>query len=346
LSINDTSSTSIKPDLISIIVPTYNEADGITEFNRRLTDVRVKLAERSEVVYVNDGSRDGTVAILQQLRQSDPTISIINLSRNFGKEIALSAGLDHSRGDAVIVIDADLQDPPELIPALIKRWREDEADVVFARRSSRSGESWFKKTTAYTFYRVIHALSAHTVPVDTGDFRLLSRRAVDAITMFRERHRFMQGLFAWIGYRQVAVPYERDRRLAGATKWNYWRLWNLSLEGITSFSIAPLKAATYIGLFTATVAVLYGAYIICLTILFGNPVAGYPSLLVILLFLGGIQLLSLGIIGEYVGRIFNETKHRPLYLVDTILPSRPAGATAPPLSAQSSPQMNDAAPPR
>jgi hypothetical protein len=164
--------------------------------------------------------------------------------------------------------------------------------------------------------------------------------------MFRERHRFMKGLFAWIGYRQVAVPYERDRRLAGATKWNYWRLWNLSLEGITSFSIAPLKAATYIGLFTATVAVLYGTYIICLTILFGNPVAGYPSLLVIILFLGGIQLLSLGIIGEYVGRIFNETKHRPLYLVDTILPSRPAGANCSSAVGSALCAMNEAAPPR
>src|SRR5712671_1778655 len=268
---NDTSSNSVTP-LISIVVPAYNEADGIAEFNRRLSDIRAKLWERSEVIYVNDGSRDDTFAILRLLRERDPTISIVNLSRNFGKEIALTAGLDHSHGDAVIVIDADLQDPPELIPVLIKRWREDEADVVFARRSSRAGESWFKKVTAYGFYRVINAISRQRVPVDTGDFRLLSRRAVDAVTMLRERHRFMKGLFAWIGYRQVAVPYERDSRLAGATKWNYWRLWNLSLEGITSFSIAPLKIATYIGLFTATVAVVYGTYIIGLTILFGNPV--------------------------------------------------------------------------
>jgi glycosyltransferase involved in cell wall biosynthesis len=333
---NDTSSTDLTPDLISIVVPAYNEADGIAEFNRRLGDVRAKLPERSEVIYVNDGSRDDTFAILRLLRERDPTITIVNLSRNFGKEIALTAGLDHSSGDAVIVIDADLQDPPELIPTLIKRWRDDEADVVFAQRSSRAGESWFKKVTAYSFYRVISAVSRQTVPVDTGDFRLLSRRAVNAVTMFRERHRFMKGLFAWIGYRQVAVPYERERRLAGATKWNYWRLWNLSLEGLTSFSIAPLKVATYVGLFTATVAVLYGAYIIGLTILFGNPVAGYPSLLVIILFLGGIQLLSLGIIGEYVGRIFNETKHRPLYLVDAILPGCPDKATASPRSADSS----------
>ena len=340
----DTSSTSAKPDLISIVVPAYNEADGIAEFHRRLTNVRAKLRERSEVVYVNDGSRDDTFAILRSLRERDPTISIVNLSRNFGKEIALTAGLDHSRGDAVIVIDADLQDPPELIPTLIERWHEDEADVVFARRCSRAGESWFKKATAYGFYRLINALSARTVPVDTGDFRLLSRRAVDAVTMFRERHRFMKGLFAWIGYRQVAVTYERERRLAGATKWNYWRLWNLSLEGITSFSIAPLKIATYIGLFTATVAVVYGTYIIGLTIIFGNPVAGYPSLLVILLFLGGIQLLSLGIIGEYVGRIFNETKQRPLYIVDTVLPGRPEKSIIGSGSVHISPEANEAVP--
>jgi glycosyltransferase involved in cell wall biosynthesis len=340
---NDTSSNSVTP-LISIVVPAYNEADGIAEFNRRLSDIRAKLWERSEVIYVNDGSRDDTFAILRLLRERDPTISIVNLSRNFGKEIALTAGLDHSHGDAVIVIDADLQDPPELIPVLIKRWREDEADVVFARRSSRAGESWFKKVTACGFYRVINAISRQRVPVDTGDFRLLSRRAVDAVTMLRERHRFMKGLFAWIGYRQVAVPYERDSRLAGSTKWNYWRLWNFSLEGITSFSIAPLKVATYIGLFTAIIAVVYGILIIGRTILFGNPVPGYPSLLVIMLFLGGVQLVSLGIIGEYVGRIFNETKQRPLYLVDAILPAQGDVTTPPSLSADSSLEASEAVP--
>jgi glycosyltransferase involved in cell wall biosynthesis len=338
---NDTSSTSITPELISIVVPTYNEAEGIAEFHRRLSDVRATLPERSEVIYVNDGSLDDTLAILRLLRECDPTIAIINLSRNFGKEIALTAGLDYSHGDAVIVIDADLQDPPELIPTLIKRWREDEADVVLARRSSRAGESWFKKLTAYSFYRVINALSRQTVPLDTGDFRLLSRRTVDAVTMLRERHRFMKGLFAWVGYRQVFVPYERDKRFAGATKWNYWRLWNFSLEGITSFSIGPLKVATYIGVFTAAGAVVYGSYMIARTILFGNQVPGYPSLLVFMLFLGGVQLISLGIIGEYVGRIFNETKHRPLYLVDAIFPGRPDNNTASSLTPGSSSGSNE-----
>jgi glycosyltransferase involved in cell wall biosynthesis len=338
---NDTSSTSGRPELISIIVPAYNEADGIAEFNRRLSDVRTKLPMQSEVIYVNDGSRDDTLAILRLLRERDPTIAIVNLSRNFGKEIALTAGLDYSHGDAAVVIDADLQHPPELIPTLIKRWREDEADVVFARRCSRAGESWFKKVTAYGFYRVINALSRQTVPLDAGDFRLLSRRAVDAVTMLRERHRFMKGLFAWVGYRQVSVPYEPDPRFAGTTKWNYWRLWNFSLEGITSFSIAPLKVATYIGLFTAIVAVFYGTYMVGRTILYGNPVAGYPSLLVFILFLGGLQLVSLGIIGEYVGRIFNETKHRPLYLVDALLPTRTEKTTASPPSADMSQEVNE-----
>jgi glycosyltransferase involved in cell wall biosynthesis len=313
--------------IVSIVVPAYNEADGIAEFNRRLWDVRANLAHRSEVVYVNDGSKDDTLAVLRRLREHDPSISIVNLSRNFGKEIALTAGLDHSCGDAVIVIDADLQDPPELIPTLIKRWREDEADVVFAQRRSRLGESWFKRGTAYVFYRVMNALGRQPVPVDTGDFRLLSRRAADAVRMLREQHRFMKGLFAWIGYRQIAVPYDRDRRAAGTTKWNYWKLWKLSLEGITSFSLVPLKIATYVGLFTATISVVYGCYFITRTILFGNPVAGYPSLLVIITFLGGVQLLSLGIIGEYLGRVFNETKQRPLYLVDFVLPGQVAKIT-------------------
>jgi glycosyltransferase involved in cell wall biosynthesis len=326
-------SIGARPEVtVSIIVPAFNEADGIVEFNRRLREVRGRLSETSEVVYVNDGSRDDTMAVLRALRERDPTITIVNLSRNFGKEIALTAGLDYSCGDAAIVIDADLQDPPELIPTLIARWREDGADVVFAQRRSRAGEGWVKKSTAYGFYRVLNSVSGQQVPVDTGDFRLLSRRVVEAVKQLREHHRFMKGLFAWVGFRQVAVPYERAPRLAGETKWNYWKLLNLSIEGITSFSIAPLRAASYIGLITATIAVIYGLYIMGRTILFGNPVAGYPSLLVIVLFLGGVQLLSLGIIGEYVGRIFNETKQRPLYLVDSVL----SGKTSMPSHSSSS----------
>lgn len=317
---------------ISIVVPAYNEAEVIAEFNERLSRVRAKLRQKSEVVYVNDGSRDETLAALRMLCECDPTISVVNLSRNFGKEIALTAGLDHSSGDAIIVIDADLQDPPELIPTLIERWRQDEPDVVYAQRRSRAGDSWLKKITAYSFYRILNKLSGQPVPVDTGDFRLLSRRAVGAITLLREQHRFMKGLFAWIGFRQVAIEYDRDPRSAGKTKWNYLKLLNLSLEGITSFSMAPLRAASYIGLIAAAGSVVYGLIIIGRTIIFGNPVAGYPSLLVVILFLGGAQLLSLGIIGEYVGRVFNETKGRPLYLVDSLMRAKPARPNGEPVA--------------
>jgi polyisoprenyl-phosphate glycosyltransferase len=309
------------PSLVSIVVPAYNEEEVIVEFNRRLSLVRQQLAISSEVIFVNDGSKDRTLEILRHLKSADATVGIIDLSRNFGKEIALTAGIDHSRGDAVVVIDADLQDPPELIPKLIERWCNEDVDVIYAQRISRAGESGFKKLTAHMFYRMINGFGGQVIPIDTGDFRILGRRAVEALREIRERHRFMKGLFAWVGFRQVPILYERDARFAGTTKWNYWKLWNFSIEGITSFTIAPLKAASYVGLFTALVAFLYGLYIIIRTILYGNPVAGYPSLLVIVLFLGGIQLIFLGIIGEYLGRTFNEVKQRPLYLVRQWEPS-------------------------
>ena len=303
------------PSLISIVVPAYNEGDVIPEFNRRLSIVRQELLLSSEVIFVNDGSKDNTLELLRGLKATDPTIGIVDLSRNFGKEIALTAGLDYARGDVVVIIDANLQHPPELIPKFIARWREEDADVVYGQRISRAGESGVKKLTSRSFYRVISALSGRLIPVDAGDFRILSRRAVDALAGVRERHRFMKGLFAWIGYRQVAMPYETDLRFAGVSKWNYWRLWNFSIEGITSFSIGPLKVATYIGLITAILSIVYGLFMVIRTILFGNPVPGFPSLLVAILFLGGLQLIFLGIIGEYLGRTFNEVKQRPLYLV-------------------------------
>jgi len=303
------------PSLISIVVPAYNEGDVIPEFNRRLSIVRQELLLSSEVIFVNDGSKDNTLELLRGLKATDPTIGIVDLSRNFGKEIALTAGLDYARGDVVVIIDADLQHPPELIPEFIARWREEDADVVYGQRISRAGESGVKKLTSRSFYRVISALSGRLIPVDAGDFRILSRRAVDALAGVRERHRFMKGLFAWIGYRQVAMPYETDLRFAGVSKWNYWKLWNFSIEGITSFSIGPLKVATYIGLITAILSIVYGLFMVIRTILFGNPVPGFPSLLVAILFLGGLQLIFLGIIGEYLGRTFNEVKQRPLYLV-------------------------------
>lgn len=239
----------------------------------------------------------------------------------------MTAGLDHARGDAVVVIDADLQDPPELIPELIARWQEG-FDVVYARRTIREGESALKRATAHLFYRVINRLADRPIPADVGDFRLMSRRSVDALLQLRERHRFMKGLFAWVGFRETQVLYSRAPRAAGETKWNYWRLWNFSIEGITSFSIRPLQFASYFGFVIAILAAIYGVYIVIRTMLYGNPVAGYPSLLAIVLFLGGVQLITLGIIGEYIGRIFNETKQRPLYLVaETLPPGQPTSTT-------------------
>ena len=237
----------------------------------------------------------------------------------------MTAGLDHARGQAVIIMDADLQDPPEVIADLVVRWKEG-YDVVYARRTAREGESALKRLTAHAFYRIINKLADRPIPADVGDFRLMSWRAVDALSRLGERHRFMKGLFSWIGFRQIEVSYTRAPRAAGQTKWNYWRLWNFSIEGITSFSIGPLQFASYFGFFIAAVAALYGLFFLIRTIILGNPVPGYPSLLVAVLFLGGMQLLTLGIIGEYIGRIFDETKGRPLYLIaEELLPSQPQG---------------------
>ena len=310
------------PELLSVIVPTYNEEEGIPEFHRRLATVLRSLPFSSEIVYVNDGSKDGTLEILRSLSAEHDNVAVIDLSRNFGKEIALTAGLDHACGDAVVVIDADLQDPPELIPDLVRVFKESGADVIYAQREGRAGDTLMKRLTAHLFYRIMRQISGIEIPIDTGDFRLMSWRAVAALLQLREHHRFMKGLFAWIGFRQIAYRYERDPRFAGDTKFNYWRLWNFSLEGLTSFTIAPLKIATYVGIFTAASAALYGTGIILGTLIWGNPVAGYPSLLVVMLFLGGLQLITLGIIGEYLGRVFNEAKQRPLYFVQEYWPCR------------------------
>ncbi len=303
----------------SIIVPAYNEEESLDALHARLAATMDPLGTW-EVVYVNDGSRDGTLRCLRNLRDTDRRVAIVNLSRNFGKEIATTAGLDHARGDAVVIIDADLQDPPEVIPLLVKAWR-DGHDVVYAQRRSRAGETWAKKATADAFYWLMSRTGRVEMPRNVGDFRLMSRRAVDALLQLREHHRFMKGLFAWVGFPSIAVQYDRSPRLAGTTKWNYWKLWNFALEGITSYTVMPLKLATYVGLIVALLAVVYGMIFIVKTILYGNPVAGYPSLLTIVLFLGGVQLMTLGVIGEYLGRIFNETKHRPLYFVERYEPS-------------------------
>jgi len=300
---------------LCVVVPAYNESEGLREFHKRLAAVLDQLDLRSTVLYVDDGSRDDTYAVMESLRAADARVSTLKLSRNFGKELALTAGLDHAEGDAVIVIDADLQDPPELIPEFVRYWREGN-DIVYGTRSSRAGETGLKKLTAAGFYRVMSRLSATPVPRDTGDYRLLSRRALDGLKQLRERQRFMKGLFTWVGYQQKAVVYDRDPRFAGSSKFNYWRLWNFALEGITSFSTAPLRIATYVGVLTAMLAFVFGLFVFGKALLFGDPVRGYPTLMVVVLFLGGAQLMALGLIGEYLGRLYMEAKQRPLYLVD------------------------------
>ena len=304
----------------SVVVPAFNEAEGLTEFHGRLAEAMEPLGTW-EAIYIDDGSNDTTRETLEYLRLDDPRIALISLSRNFGKEIATTAGLDHARGEVVIVIDADLQDPPEVIPELVAAWRTG-FDMVCARRRVRDGETAFKRLTAHVFYRLMRHAGRIRLPEDTGDFRLMSRRVVEAVCKLREQHRFMKGLFAWVGFPTTTVLYDRAPREIGRTKWNYWKLWNLALEGITSFTVLPLKIATYLGLAVALLSVAFGAQVMVKTLLFGNPVAGYPSLMTVILFLGGIQLMTLGVIGEYLGRIFNETKQRPLYLVERFLPGR------------------------
>lgn len=299
---------------LSVVVPVYNEEQVLPQFYSRLSLVLQPMPFDYEIIFVDDGSSDRSRDVLYRLREQDAGIGIIELSRNFGKEVALTAGLDHATGDAVIVIDADLQDPPELIPEFVQQWRRG-YDVVFGRRLSREGESWLKIQSAKWFYRIINRLSDVNIPEDTGDFRLLSRRAVDALNSLREKHRYMKGLYAWVGFPQKEIGYHRSPRAAGTTKWNYWKLWNFALEGITSFSDAPLKMATYLGVMTSLVAFLYGIYFLLRTLLFGNPVPGYPSLILVILFLGGVQLVCLGIIGEYLARTYGESKARVLYFV-------------------------------
>jgi len=303
---------------LSVVVPAFNEEEVLPTFNKRLLNALTELHLSYEVIYINDGSSDRTMDVLRSLHAADPHIVVVSLSRNFGKEIALTAGLEHVRGEAAVVIDADLQDPPEMIRALVEQWRAG-YDVVYARRTKREGETALKKLTAHLFYRVIRRVTRVEIPADTGDFRLLSRRAVAALVTLREQHRFMKGLFAWIGFPQKAVEYRRDPRFAGQTKWNYWNLWNYALEGITSFTIAPLKIATYFGFTVAALAFGYAAFIVYKTLRYGDPVQGYPSLMVVVLFLGGVQLVFIGILGEYLGRTFNEAKGRPLYFVGELL---------------------------
>lgn len=304
--------------LLSIIVPFYNEQEVLEEFHSRLTKVLDSLPITSEIVYVDDGSKDNSLDVVSSFTSINSSISVIGLSRNFGKESAMSAGLEHCRGQAVILLDADLQDPPELIPKIIAKWREG-YDVVNMQRRQRDGETWFKKFSAASFYKVMNAAAKIDVPENVGDFRLLSREVVDHINQLPERNRYMKGIFSWPGFRQATIQFNRDARFCGETKWNYLKLIGLAMDGITSFSIRPLRIATAVGGLVALSAFIYGMVIVFKTMMFGEPITGYPSMMVVQLALGGIQLLSIGLMGEYIGRIFIETKNRPLYLIQSVV---------------------------
>ena len=307
---------SSPPDSVelSIVVPLFNEEANINYLIERLISALDILQTTYEIVCVNDGSRDNTLKLLVDYHEHNSAIKVVNLSRNFGKEIALTAGIDYATGAAIIPIDADLQDPPELIEQLVVKWREG-YDVVYATRRSRLGESWLKRFTAQSFYQTIAKMSPVPIPSNTGDFRLLDRRVVEAIKQMPERTRFMKGLFAWVGYKQTSILFDREPRFGGQTTWNYWKLWNFALDGITSFSLFPLKIWSYIGLVLSFISLLYASFLIIRTLIFGIDVPGYASLMVAVLFFGGIQLITLGIIGEYLGRVYEEVKRRPLYFV-------------------------------
>jgi len=301
---------------ISILIPAYNEQEVLRHLYERLN----KLAGETpgydfEFLFVNDGSRDKTLEMIKSYAATDDRIAYVDLSRNFGKETAMIAGLDHVTGDATVIIDADLQDPPELIPQMITFW-EDGYDDVYARRNSRAGESWFKKLTSQVFYRLLQKSTNIPLQQDTGDFRLLDKRCVEALCQFRESQRYTKGMFSWIGYKKKEILYDRDPRIAGETKWNYGKLTNFAIDGITSFTTAPLRISSVLGVIVSFVAFIYILFLVIRTMFFGSDLAGYPSMMAVILFLGGVQLLSLGVIGEYIGRIFNETKNRPLYFIE------------------------------
>ncbi len=301
--------------LLSVIVPVYNEQEGIGAFHKRLLKALAATdVPKVEIIYINDGSTDQSMSLLLQFMHQNSTVQIIDFTRNFGKEAAMSAGIEHAKGDAAIIIDADLQDPPESIPEMIEQWQQG-YDVVNMRRSSRTGDGLLKRRTAQAFYSLMGHIGPVKMPDNVGDFRLLSRHAMDALQQMPERNRFIKGMFTWIGFPVKELSYHRDARYAGSTKWNYFGLWKLAVDGITSYTTAPLKAATYVGLTTSLSAFFYGLFIFFKTLFQGNAVPGYPSLMVVILFLGGLQLLAIGIAGEYLGRIFIETKGRPLYLV-------------------------------
>ncbi|WP_047982593.1 glycosyltransferase family 2 protein [Ornithinibacillus contaminans] len=301
---------------ITLLIPAYNEEEVLYKLYDRLLTVMEKVKNYGfEVLFVNDGSNDNTLSIIKEMRNKDNRVSYIDLSRNFGKETAMIAGFDYANGDAVVIIDADLQDPPELIPEMIKYW-EQGYDDVYAKRRSREGETKLKKLTASLFYKILQKTTRIPVQKNTGDFRLLDRRAIKALRKFREYERYTKGMYSWIGYNKKEILFDRDPRAAGKTKWNYFKLADLAINGITSFTTAPLRFSALLGAIISLSAFFYMIFVIFKTVIYGADVSGYPSLMTVILFLGGIQLFSLGIIGEYLGKVFSETKNRPLYFID------------------------------
>ncbi len=299
---------------LTVVTPMHNEEENVDTFLTRLVTILSKLTSDYSIICVNDGSTDRTLEKLIEYHNANAAIKIINLSRNFGKEKALSAGLDYSQGDVVIPIDADLQDPPELIEEMINKWKEG-FDVVYATRRIRHGESWFKKSTAAFFYKIINTVSEVPIPENTGDFRLIDKRVVEAIRRLPEEARFMKGVFSWVGFKQTSIMYDRQPRYLGKTSWNYWKLWNFSLDGFTSFSDLPIRIWSYVGFVISLFTLIYSVILITYALTKGIDVPGYASLMVVTLFLGGIILIGMGVLGEYIGRIFIEVKRRPLYLV-------------------------------
>jgi len=303
---------------LSIVVPMYNEAENVTAFYSRVKKVLDEIRVSYEIICVNDGSTDNTLDELLKLNKNDPSVKIINFSRNFGKEAALTAGIDLSKGKAVIPIDADLQDPPEVIPKLIEKWKQG-YDVVYATREFREGDGWFKLWTASNFYRIINKIINIKIPKDTGDFRLMGRNVVESLKRLREKNRVMKLLFQWVGYKQTSILYTRQKRYAGKSKLHYWKLWDLAIEGITSFSNIPLKFATYFGLLIIIFSFIYAIFIAANILLYNNRIADYHLLITVILFLSGLQFFTIGILGEYVGKIYNEVKKRPLYIIRELI---------------------------
>ena len=311
-------------NLVSVVVPVYNEAEVIGEMYRRLTQVGSTLPDLEyELIVVDDGSRDESYDALVSLARSDPRLRVLKLSRNFGHQTAITAGIDVARGDAVVVIDADLQDPPEVIPEMVQRWREG-FDVVYGVRARRSGETMMKLATASVFYRMLHRMTNISIPVDAGDFRLMSRRAADQLRAMREKDRFVRGLISWIGFRQTSIPYHREARFAGTTKYPLRKMLKFAVDGLTSFSTLPLKLATWMGYLASAFAFIYLASVFVQKWL-GRTVEGWATIMVAMLFMGGVQLICLGIMGEYIGRIFTEAKGRPLYVVEEFVNGDQAG---------------------